>query len=386
MPTLRSSQVDDGNAAAGGINPWLGRIRFDEQPAADSTDEATIQTVRRMCEYIRSSAQDTGVQAAAEYAARHFAIDGGSQVSLAWAVFWYVKHCVKFRQDEATMFRIGRANEYDLLIAPDVLVRMKDPSEDCDGFTMLTAALLRILGVPVYIATVAANGSEPWRWSHVFAVALVDGRVFPLDTSHGPGPGWMVPRDRIYRWQAWDLDAKPVDITPAAFQGLHGYVRSGFGGFGQICEDGTDDCLTDYTPSPVSSPVGNPVPVVGGVPTLTPSGNLCPAGTVAIGSNCFDPTNPNNTVVGTPASTSVPAGSSDLTTLLASLFGNAAKVATVAETPTTTITLPNGTVVSGVTSTSAASLLGGANLTAMLPILGIGLAAFLLISMMGSKR
>jgi hypothetical protein len=109
---------------------------------------------------------------------------------------------------------------------------MKNPSEDCDGFTMLTAALLTILGVRVLIATVATEPDDPSRWSHVFLVAIVNGQVKPLDTSHGTAPGWMVPRSRINRWQTWTLDGRPADVQIPSFQGLHAYTV--FPGLGQV--------------------------------------------------------------------------------------------------------------------------------------------------------
>lgn len=182
-----------------------------------------------MCELIRESAADPVVQQCAQIAKQRFAAGNNDPAWLAWGVFWYVKHYVKFRSDEATMFRVGEANQQDLLISPAVLVRMKDPSEDCDGFTMLTAAMLTILGVPVLIATVAVDEDNPDRWSHVFLVALINGRVKPLDTSHGTGPGWMVPRRRINRWQTWTLDGRPANVPIPSYQGLNGYVASGLG-------------------------------------------------------------------------------------------------------------------------------------------------------------
>lgn len=164
--------------------------------------------------------------AAAAYAKKHFARGLSDPAALCWGVFWYVKHCVKFRLDEATMFQVGEQNQQDLLIAPAVLVRMNDPSEDCDGFTMLSAALLTVLGVPVLVTPVAADLDDTSRWSHVFLCAIVNGRVLPLDTSHGKAPGWMVPRERINRSQLWTLDGKPSDVKIPNFRGLHGYVGS----------------------------------------------------------------------------------------------------------------------------------------------------------------
>src|ERR1700677_281706 len=200
----------------------------------DDTDTATRKTVVKMCELIRKSCRDPYVQRCAQYAKQHFSMGSNDPAALAWGVFWYVKHSVKFRLDEGTMFQIGERDQQDLLIAPEVLVRMKDPAEDCDGFTMLTAALLTCLGVPVLIATVATEADDPSRWSHVFLCAIVNGGVMPLDTSHGPAPGWMVPKHRIHRWQTWKLDGTPADVKIPSYQGLHGYSATRRGGLGQV--------------------------------------------------------------------------------------------------------------------------------------------------------
>jgi hypothetical protein len=325
-------------------------IVFERTPAAGDSDTSTAQTIQKMCEYIRGSIDDPGVRSAAEYAALHFAAGSTSPMALAWAVWWYVKHCVKFRQDEATMFRIGRQNEFDLLIAPSVLVRMSEPAEDCDGFTMLTAALCKILGVPVFIATIAADGRTPARFSHVFCCAMVDGNVLPLDTSHGNAPGWMVPRQQIYRWQAWDLDARPIDVAPSTFQGLHGYSRRGMG------DALTDSFLVDagLDPTAYNTTTGGGTLVDGVLqsgPTMNPSGSGL-----------------------------------DLGSFFANLFGDAASVAKVAVAPTTSIRLPNGSIVSGVSPAQAGSILGSSSFTSMMPILGIGLVALVALSFLGGKK
>jgi hypothetical protein len=348
------------------------RVVVQAVPAGDHTDTSTARTVAMMCDYIAQSVDDPGVQQAAAYCFNHFAAGRRDPGMLAWAVFWYVKHCVKLRQDEATLFRIGARDEFDLLIAPSVLVRMKNPAEDCDGFTMLCAALCSILGLPVFIATVAVSPDDPSRWSHVFPCAMVDGAIVPLDASHGPGPGWMVPRSRIYRFQAWSLDGRPLDIGIARFQGLHNYVRQSRGfGDGDTGDDFTDGSL------PTTADTG------GDFIQAPPTGGSmsCPAGTVAVGSNCYNPSNPNNAIVGSTA----PATSGfNLTTFFTSLFGNAANVAAVA-TAQPTYRLPNGTVVTGVSPTAVAPLLTSSAITSALPLIGLGLLALVFISAKGKK-
>jgi hypothetical protein len=333
------------------------RVVMQSRPAGDNTDTSTARTVAMMCDYINQAYTDPVVRQAAAYCFDHFACGRTDPGMLAWAVFWYVKHCVRLRTDEATMFRIGARDEFDLLIAPSVLVRMKDPAEDCDGFTMLCAALCSILGLPVFIATAAVSPDDPSRWSHVFPCAMVNGSVLPLDASHGPGPGWMVPRSRIYRFQAWGLDGRPIDVGIAKFQGLHGYVR--MRGMGACDYEGDPTCYSspvDITTDPIST-TGNPCGagfLVDGVCQMSP-GSLTTGG----GGSSFD-----------------------LSNFFNSLFGNAAKVAAVATAPVPTYRLPNGTIVTGVPPSQAASLLGTSSL---LPI-GLGLAALLVVGMMGSKK
>ena len=250
------------------VSPWgsrviapAGRIIVQREPAAADTDGATAQTVRRMCEYIRAGVDDPECRSVAAYAWEHFGRNSDDAAAKCWAVWWWVKHCIKYRSDEATMFRIGEQGQQDLLIAPAVLVRMKDPAEDCDGFSMLVATLLTILGVNCVIATVAVDPSDRSRWSHVFCCALLpDGQVMPLDASHGKHPGWMVPAAHISRWQAWDLNARPVDVQPSQHQGLHGYARvgqqrRGMGSCatGDLVDEYDQPCYTGTVSSPPAS-------------------------------------------------------------------------------------------------------------------------------------
>jgi hypothetical protein len=162
-PTSRPGIFGDGDRSSPAQTMGSGiglRVRVERTAAAADTDAATRQTVEKMCEYIRAGVADPMVQRCAAYAWRRFGMALPSLDMKAWAVFWWVKHCIRFRQDEATMFRVGLQDEQDLLIEPALLVRMKDPAEDCDGFTMLGSAMLSILGVPVCIATVAVSPDD----------------------------------------------------------------------------------------------------------------------------------------------------------------------------------------------------------------------------------
>lgn len=395
-------------------------IALERTRALDDTDGATRQTVEIMCELIRSSASDPLVQRCAAYARDRFAMGSTDPAALAWGCFWYVKHCVKFRLDEGTMLQIGESHDaygqqqQDLLIAPAVLVRMRNPSEDCDGFTMLTAALLTCLGVRVLIATVATDMDDPTRWSHVFLCAIVNGRVKPLDTSHGTAPGWMVPRSRINRWQTWTLDGQPANVSVPSFQGLHAYQTfPGLGaagatrsrrvlrtplvlvkrgrGFGQACSssvcssfDEAGDCLS-WDDSSCSTQTGSGEGGTEGtsLPTGTSvSDAACPDGysyengvctaytcdagyTYTGGGVCTSASGATQT--GTPGSTATP----NYAALVGSIANAAAQdVKAVIQQPQALLQAQTW-----------------ANIAAYLPIIGIGILGVIVLGeIMGSKK
>jgi len=290
-----------------------------------------------MCDYIERAQSDPVIRLAGRFALEHFGANSTDPAMQAWAVFWFVKHNVKFVVDESPMMRLGEPGQQDLLISPSVLIRMDQPQEDCDGFTMLGGALLKSLGVPFVIATIAASPDDPSRWSHVFLLAQTPGGWLPLDISHGTGPGWMVPAAHTFRWQCWDSTGAPCDVKRPQRHTLNGYQSSGFGQF--YC-DPTEDptCVTTTDPTPVTST---------GAPSM-------------------DPTTFQSIFGSTPPSTSSPF---NWTSFLNTLTTQAASVAKVAETP--------------FINPTTASLAG---VTAWLPIVGVGLAAWLLISSLGNKR
>lgn len=381
-------------------------IVAEESSPGDNTDTATAETTRRMGAYIKKAIADPACQAAAEYAWRHFAGGMRNVPMLAWAAFWYVKHCVKFRLDEATMFRIGREGEFDLLIAPDVLVRMKDPAEDCDGFTMLTAALYSIMSgwflppgsAPVYIATVAAGADDPERWSHVFAVVVANGRMLPLDASHGSGPGWMVPKNHIFRFQAWNLEGQPVNVPSSTWNDtLHGYVAKSEPGMGA------------WTPPAGWTPKVVPLRFGMGVLPLrrrgvgqdddgsfddNSTGSLDFGAAPSLGTDLSDlfggssPTGGGGSSGGSGTASSSTSTPFNWTSFLTNLTTNAAAVAKVAEAPMTTYTLPNGTVVTTPISSSNAALaseLSTSSLGGLGPLLLVGLVGFLIFGAMNKQ-
>jgi hypothetical protein len=193
------------------------------QASIDDPDLATQQTIERMCRHIHECANDPAVIGAARTALNSFGAGQPGARNAAWAAFWSIKHTVKFVEDDQLLRGLTPdPPELELLVSPSVMVRSSDPRGDCDDFTMLVCCFLEVLKHPWEIVTVAVDPNEPDRWSHVYAIAVLeDGSRMALDASHGSYPGWEVPTEHILRYQAWDRSAKPIARRPAA-RGLHG--------------------------------------------------------------------------------------------------------------------------------------------------------------------
>lgn len=341
--------------AAGSDCSGAGReLAIERTPASSDTDTLTRQTIAKMTEHIRADIYDPGVQMCMSAAIEKLGRGRRDPFSCAWAVFWFLKHRVKRASDEAALFRLGEPDQADMLIAPSLLLQMRDAAEDCDGFTMCAAAMLAYAGIENCLVTVACDPRDPKRWSHVFGmVRMKDGTWMPLDCSHGNGPGWMVPPGRIYRWQAWDLGGNAIDAKPTLNQRLNGYVNRA-GGRRGMGDDLSDVPLTTVEP--------------GGI---DPSLLLPPSAT--------DPNLLDTSAPGSFLQFGAPSSGTNWGSFFASLFGNAAKVATVAELPAGSTLLPNGTVVgSGQTIPGSSS--------SLLLIGGLALAAVLVISMAGKGK
>lgn len=361
---------DIGTRALRTPQPPGGVLVAERQPAADDNDQVTAQTIEQMGRYVRESLDDPYILRAAQTARQFGSLNAACAQMPAdqmdiWGVYWYVKHLVQFRLDEGALLDWqGETDQQDFLISPRVLIRMRQPREDCDGFSMLLATLLTVHGIPALFATVAADPSEPSRWSHVFALAKAGNRWIPLDASHGKYPGWMVPGAHIFKFQAWTLDGKPTNEVKLGHRGLNGYVNLGFRGLGQaaVCSDGsTPDPLSGLcadgsqptavgltTPQLSTLPVNtgyNPPPVTTTAATTTTSpGWTCPSG------QSIGPDGTCQTTAFTPAS---------IASLISSAGTAAANALKIANTP------------AGYTYNAAGQLVpvGSAQFNSILPIL-----------------
>jgi hypothetical protein len=249
----------------------MGRV----QSAPDSFG-ATRQTVEVMCQQIRDSARDPMVQRAALNCARAFR--GGplyigrdplhDPAALAESCWWWAKHYIRFVHHEALIRQwLNEANQLQLLISPDVLVRMEDRKGDCAIFTSLVCAFLSCLGVDWEIVTVAANPAEPGVFSHVYARAVLPGFLrLALDASHGKYPGWQVPQAHSTRTQVWDMQGRPVEDRDSRWSGLHSYHGLGddsttlndpFGVYSTDTSAGRESVdVNTYNPTPGSAAPG----------------------------------------------------------------------------------------------------------------------------------
>lgn len=177
------------------FHPSFGRVinvQRIEQPETD--DAITAHTISYMSRFVIADSQAEPIRQALHDAVRTTSADD----EVIASVFQWVKEHVRFEADAKTaepfahMFSADEADP-EVLIRPVDLLAMRDVAEDCDGFSMLTAAMMRAAGFDVAFRAVAAHPLYPGVFSHVYVVAFTrDGRAVPMDTSHGPRAGWEV--------------------------------------------------------------------------------------------------------------------------------------------------------------------------------------------------
>lgn len=200
-----------------------------QQADFQNTDVATAQTVAVMVEHIKQAARDPIVTLSVLDAIGN--PDVASDSRRAVGAWWHwIKRRVQFEPDETLIERyLQESDQLELLISPSVLLRMARPAGDCDDFTMLAGAGLVAMGLPFQIMTVAADGSEPSRWSHVYGrVEVAPGEWMAIDVSHGKEPGWEVPEHRQYRRAVWDLNAQLLEDKTAMYKNAGAGAGLGF--------------------------------------------------------------------------------------------------------------------------------------------------------------
>jgi len=218
------------------------------QADLENQDRATEQTVGLMARQVRQCAQDPTVHAAARNALVKYSQGRAGAYAACWASWWSIRHTLKFVSDDSLLRNVSTPNppELELLVSPSVMVRARAPQGDCDDFTMLMCCFLECLGVSWEIVTVAADPGDAQRWSHVYAVAILeDGRRMPMDAAPPDAkyPGWEVPAAHILRYQAWDQEGQRVERERPikrmqGYRSLGSARRHGLRGMGAL-----GDCL-----------------------------------------------------------------------------------------------------------------------------------------------
>jgi hypothetical protein len=178
---------------------WGSPIRVQRTVTNRYDHEKSVRdTIGILTRQARAHAHHPVVEAALADACRGLSYPSDRQT--AGAIFHWIRHHLRFVDDEALMYsQLGvRPEDLDkeLLIVPPVLLAMRQPMGDCDDYSLLAASMCLAAGLQPYWITVAADRNEPpSKFSHIYiAVALPDEHSFiVLDAGNryrGIPPGW----------------------------------------------------------------------------------------------------------------------------------------------------------------------------------------------------
>lgn len=271
------------------VDSPLFRQRAPRVQLSDDPDTATAQTVAEMCRQIHQAAKDPLVQGAALNAVRTFRggpgwkgcgiTDCSTDESTDWSLdplsmqetasgsrarlfaescWWWCRHYLRFKH-HGSMFEAWSSDLGDprtklqLLIAPDVLVRMKRMEGDCAIYTMMLCSMIEALGLRWEIVTAAVDRLQPEIFSHVWARVVLPGGSESLDASHGKYPGWQVPKYDLHRIWVFNDGGQRVSEQGPGFSGLHDYRRSR-GMAGEVFDPETGTYYDDGTSGSASNP------------------------------------------------------------------------------------------------------------------------------------
>jgi len=206
-------------------------VRYSIREVSDVPDHQVAQTISMMSAYARADSADPALRADVARARAT-----GDPIADTWT---HLRRGglrgMRFVRDEVTSapfseYEYASPGRWNPLVEsfarPELLAQAEDPHGDCDCFCMYGAAHLIILGVPVAFCTVAADGSDPQTFTHVYLVAYRAGERIPLDLSHGPYPGWET--GKLYRKQEWPVSSGSASLLclGAAALGIGALVYS----------------------------------------------------------------------------------------------------------------------------------------------------------------
>lgn len=168
--------------------PEFGRVvQIDEiERPMKSDDEETAQTIGMMDKIAARDSNDRAVVAAVDEALSQANLTRNSPAfDKACAVFWWLKANIEYVPTPGTSPLVDQT-----LISPTALLAMPEAIGDCPQFSMLAAAMFRVLCMDSMFVTIAAEPMFPHQWSHVYnTVEIFPGQYIPFDSSNGPEPG-----------------------------------------------------------------------------------------------------------------------------------------------------------------------------------------------------
>jgi len=199
------------------VHPELGEVPFRLDQVSNDPNEQVEATIRRMLPYTSLSALTPIIR---DHLMKAVYLADGNP--FAGSHGW-VKSVLRFREDEATLGQLDtpdRAGTIEVLIPPMDLAAAVDagiaPAEDCDGYAMYVAALLLAANIPCSFVAVAADPTDPERFSHVYVAAYPQPNIrIPIDASHGEYAGWECP-NRFNKRKEWPLNAS-LNLWPMLF-------------------------------------------------------------------------------------------------------------------------------------------------------------------------
>lgn len=175
---------------------------------SDVSTAATIADMRRLA---RMYSHDPSVIAAVSSALSKNATTPAHR-DIAHAIYYWVRANVRFVEDETLLYQqLGVSVEdldKELLIVPPVLLAMPVPMGDCDDFSVLIASMLMCAGLRPYFVTVAADATEPQKFSHVYVCAELadEGTHLCLDAGNrlsAVPAGWE--SEKVSRKAVWSI-------------------------------------------------------------------------------------------------------------------------------------------------------------------------------------
>jgi transglutaminase-like putative cysteine protease len=157
-----------------------------------SGDTGIAQTIQVMHSLIDGGAVDTQIREQALAIVRQAGAVSRDSAAEINAIFWWAKTHMRFQKDVS-------GGEY--VCTPRYLLRTM--AGDCDDYVVLIGSLLKSIGIPIRIVTIAADREEPGRLSHVYLEAMSHGQWIPLDATQAQSaPGWQPPR--YFRKKVWE--------------------------------------------------------------------------------------------------------------------------------------------------------------------------------------